>query len=215
MFKTCPLYLSKVITILCVGKIKTLSEFTNQSVSDVIDHGYRQNTPCIDQIYLCLKLVLPLLISLFKGIIIFYVCWENKNAIFVVFTNQSVQMSLIMDPDFETAFSSVAKKNLSNYHNCLCNTVFWRIFCFVYKSIGSDVIELLSSLIMDPDIETASMYDSRTRFLLSGPPPPGLVAIPGPRGPLPMLSTEDRVLLEPWFRRATTPFWRPEKTAKN
>ena len=110
MFKTCPLDLSKVITILCVGKIKTLSEFTNQSVSDVIDHGYRQNTPCIDQIYLCLKLVLPLLISLFKGIIIFYVCWENKNAIFVVFTNQSVQMSLIMDPDFETAFSSVEKK---------------------------------------------------------------------------------------------------------
>ena len=94
MFKTCPLYLSKVITFLCVVKIKTLSEFTNQSFSDVIDHGYRQNTPCIDQIYLCLKLVLPLLISLFKGIIIFYVCWENKNAIFVVFTNQSVQMSL-------------------------------------------------------------------------------------------------------------------------
>jgi len=55
-------------------------------------------------------LCLASLISLFKGIIIFYVCWENKNAIFVVFTNQSVQMSLIMDPDFETAFSSVEKK---------------------------------------------------------------------------------------------------------
>ena len=171
------------------------------------------------------KTCLASLISLFKGIIIFYVCWENKNAIFVVFTNQSVQMSLsffhhwlwIQTFKFQTAFSSVdMKKNLLNYHKCSCNTgFFWRIFCFVYKSIGSDVIELLSSLIIDPDIETASMYDSRTRFLLSGPPPPGLVAIPGPRGPLPMLSTEDRVLLEPWFRRATTPFWRPEKTAKN
>ena len=40
------------------------------------------------------KTCLASLISLFKGIIIFYVCWENKNAIFVVFTNQSVQMSL-------------------------------------------------------------------------------------------------------------------------
>lgn len=75
----------------------------------------------------------------------------------------------------------------------------------VYKSIGSDVIELLSSL-RDP-IETASMYDSRTRFLLSPPPPPGLVAI---RGNSPKLSTEDRVLFEPWFLRATTPFWRPD-----
>ena len=155
------------------------------------------------------KTCLASLISLFNGIIIFYVCWENKNAIFVVFTNQLVQISYI---DYGSrrwnGIFLCSKKNLSNYHNCSCNT-----FCFVYKSIGSDVIELLSSLIMDPDIETASMYDSRTRFLLSGPPPPGLVAMP-PRGPLPMLSTEDRVLLEPWFRRATTPFWRPEKSAK-
>ena len=118
--------------------------------------------------------------------------------------------------NFKRQFSSVnIKKTCQITINVHVTLFFWRIFCFVYKSIGSDVIELLSSLIMDPDIETASMYDSRTRFLLSGPPPPGLVAIPGPRGPLPMLSTEDRVLLEPWFRRATTPFWRPEKTAKN
>ena len=71
----------------------------------------------------------------------------------------------------------------------------------VYKSIGSDVIELLSSF-RDP-VETASMYDSRTRFRLSFPPPPGLVAM---RGSSPMLSTDDKVLLEPWFRLATTPF---------
>ena len=103
-----------------------------------------------------------------------------------------------MDPVIQTAFSSVNSKKTCQVTTTVHVTLFFdEFFVLFYKSIGSDVIELLSSLIMDPDIETASMYDSRTRFLLSGPPPPGLVAMPGPRGPLPMLSTEDKVLLDP------------------